>query len=701
MNAIAHHTPVRSSTWKFLVLGILLMLLAAPSFGQNSKGDRPSRESRFSTPFRKSGGSGPGRKARNKKRIKSSERSSASNAHAFIPHRRASGTDRPGKPIRPIMAPKPRKGGQKAWRGDITGRRIRNRESAGSARNVYPQYGRYTNNPSQRPRSAEHAASNRGTLAKLKKIQGPLPKEGGPKPRIVPRSGSRAFTARKSINVYANFPRPKRRPEQATTRDLAGKPIRKRSPQTSGGRVIAPTFHPYAGRKSRLGDKPYKGPAMGGHRTTMRRGENAWTGDVAGRRVRGRNFTSKKRVEGMPILSKRPRSISGAVYGKARGYQGKTKPRESQVGMPVPPKGPGRSDESIRRYENHTRGRKIQGGGGSVSGGWNNNGKALVQRVPKQGAGIARFQGNIKGHRPDKGGGSVSGRLWNNQGRPLDGTAPRTNGKEARFQGNVRARRPEKGGGSVSGKLWNNKEHAILVRHPKNGGREALFQGNIRGHRPEKGGGSVSGKLWNNNEEPIVSKLPLNDDTQGLQVKVKRRRYVKNKNSADEALLKLKPTDATFQAGELQVKVKQREYGKKPHAAEGAMPGIKPSKATVKASEYARSMKRNWDYVRNPSSSEDALKTREPGKAFARASAYQGNIKMQKFKLFAKNKELHPDTKFIKINKNNVDDERDMLTNFKLWWARLFKKQDTQPDHLKEKGRKPRYDKGEAGMWND
>lgn len=295
----------------------------------------------------------------------------------------------------------------------------------------------------------------------------------------------------------------------------------------------------------------------------------------------------------------------------------------------------------------------------------------------------------------------MSGRLWNNQGRPLDGTAPKTNGKEALFSGNVRARRPEKGGGSVSGKLWNNKEHPIIVRHPKNGGREALFQGNIRGHRPEKGGGSVSGKLWNNNEEPIVSKLPLNDDTQGLQVKVKRRPYVKNKNSADEALLKLKPTDATFQAGELQVKVKQREYGKKPHAAEGAMPGIKPTKATVKASEYARSMKRNWDYVRNPSSSEDALKTREPGKAFARASAYQGNIKMQKFKLFAKNKELHPDTKFIKLNKNNVDDERDMLTNFKLWWARLFKKQDTQPDHLKEKGRKPRYDKGEAGMWND
>ena len=72
---------------------------------------------------------------------------------------------------------------------------------------------------------------------------------------------------------------------------------------------------------------------------------------------------------------------------------------------------------------------------------------------------------------------------------------------------------------------------------------------------------------------------------------------------------------------------------------------------------------------------------------------------MQKFRLFEKNKELHPDTKFIKTNKNNVADERDLLTNFKLWWARLFKKEETQPDHLKEKGKKPRYDKGEQGMW--
>jgi hypothetical protein len=145
--------------------------------------------------------------------------------------------------------------------------------------------------------------------------------------------------------------------------------------------------------------------------------------------------------------------------------------------------------------------------------------------------------------------------------------------------------------------------------------------------------------------------------------------------------------------------VKQRAHGKKKNAPEDAIPGLTPSKETVKASQYARGVRRTWDYIHNPSSSEEALRVREPGKAFARSTDYQGNIKMQKFRLFEKNRALHPDAKFVKINKNNVDSERDLLTNFKLWWARLFKKEETQPDHLKDKGHKPRYDKGEKGLW--
>jgi hypothetical protein len=131
------------------------------------------------------------------------------------------------------------------------------------------------------------------------------------------------------------------------------------------------------------------------------------------------------------------------------------------------------------------------------------------------------------------------------------------------------------------------------------------------------------------------------------------------------------------------------------------MPGIKPTKSSMKASEYARGARRDWDYIHNPSSADEALRTREPGKAFARASDYQGNVKMHKYVLFEKNRALHPDAKFVKLNKNNVDEERDALTGFKLWWAKMFKKQESQPEHLKYKGKTPRYDKGEDGLWYD
>ncbi len=379
------------------------------------------------------------------------------------------------------------------------------------------------------------------------------------------------------------------------------------------------------------------------------------------------------------------------------------------------------------------------------------------------------YSGSIRARRPVKGGGSVSGKLWNNNRTPIPVRTPSTGmmiggiaasgrvrqrtlqdqGEE--YTGNIKARRPVKGGGSVSGKLWNNNQTPIIVRAPKSeqggeyrgnlrGGRKTFsnqgeeFTGNIKAKRPVKGGGSVSGKLWNNNETPIAVRVPKSDQggesignirvrqqryvknpnsadeslkkirdktdhlTAGLQIKVKQNRYVKNPNSADESLKKIhEKTDHL--TGGLQIKIKQLPRGKNPHAAEGALAGVKPTRESIRASEFVRGMK-SYKYVRNPNSSDDALKVREPGKAFAKVTNYQGNIRMKKFDIFGKHN-LHPDAQFVKINKNNVDGERDMLTNFKLWWARLFKKNSTQPDNLKGREHKPRYDKGEQGLWYD
>ena len=784
---------------------MILLFLSLPAFSQNTKGDRAEtggkgakRENRFRMPFKK------------KDKRKASYRRAQSR-----------GASKAGSARRSLKSPKPKiypqskryvnnsstKPDSKTRTGrKVPGTRVPVRSQTAKSRNVYPQYGRYNsnvsrkpkstqrvtppsgpnahnigrkskkvqrvypqsgryvNNPSRKPKNVSHSVSNKSTLARLNRLQGG-PDNGPPgkKRKVVPRSASRSFMARRSINIYASFPRPKKKGEQATTKDLAGRRLRMRNYQTPHPKkTIAPTFRPYYGRK-RIGDRPYKGPAAGKYRSATQTKPQAWTGDIAGRKIRGRNYSSKPKAEaGQSIF---PRRKSRARYGDkpyrgpGGGYRSASQPGEKRTGInPVPARTPGIGANRIGKFQGNIkrgrgfndqgeeytgtvkRGRPLKGGG-SVSGRlWNNRQTPVPVRTPRGDAAKAggfpgklrRFQndrgfndqgeeytGVIKRRRPLKGGGSVSGKLWNNQEAPIPARGPsQSTAKAGAYTGTIKARRPLKGGGSVSGKLWNNDEAPIPVRTPPESARKVSgFPGKMRrfSHTPgfNDQGEEFTGyvklpkfrknyiKNPNASEDAIKKKKPTNDTykVDGLQIPVKQRRYVKNKNASENALPKQKPTETTYHVGELQVKVKQPAYGKKPKAAEGAMPGIKPTKSSVKASEFSRSIKRTWDYVHNPSSAKEALKVKEPGKAFAKSTDYQGNIKMKKFALFEKNRGLHPDAKFVKLNKNNVDSERDLLTNFKLWWARLFKKEETQPEHLKEKGRKPRYDDGEDGLW--
>jgi len=765
---------------------MFMSLLALPAFSQNTKGDRPEvsgssgkRESRFKSPFKK----------KNKNQQASFNRAQPRGVTRANSGRKPPKAGKASQKIYPQrnLSTQPNNT-QRAMHGGGAPR-VRVRSNTGKTRNVYPQYGRYSNNPSRKPQTVQKPVSNKSTLARLKKLQGPSPSGPGKKKKVVPRSASRSFTARKSINVYANFPRPKRKGERAVTTDIAGRPLRRKNYETPRVTITNPTARPYHARK-RVGDQPYRGPS-GGYRSATRTTPKAWKGNISGHKIRGRNFSSKKRVEGQPILPKRSnnnpygdRAYRGTVPGN--GARSASQPGEKRTGKsPLPVRVPGQGADRIGRFQGNIKGHRPLKGGGSVSGrSWNNKGVPVPVRTPQQGARAATFQGNIKGHRPDKGGGSVSGRSWNNKGVPVPVRTPQQGARAATFQGNIKGHRPLKGGGSVSGKLWNNKGTPLPGKQPSadamkvggypgrirrfeqspgfsNQGEE--FTGSLKGRkRAPKGGGSVSGKLWNNKESAIPVRPPSaagrrvsgypgkirrfevqpgfnnqgeeftgnvkrpwfwkdyieNDNAAKASIKKKRptsatyqvgelqqpvrqREYVRNKNAAEEALLKQKPTSNTYKVGDLQVRMKQREYGKKPNGAEGSLPGIKPTKETVKASTYAKGARRTFDYVRNPASHDEALKVREPGKAFAKSTDYQGNIKMQKYQFFERNRHLHPDAQFIKTNKNNVDGERDLLTNFKLWWARLFKKEETQPDHLKDKGHKPRYDKGEEGLWYD
>ncbi|MFN7494592.1 MAG: hypothetical protein ACK5RG_16855, partial [Cyclobacteriaceae bacterium] len=99
----------------------------------------------------------------------------------------------------------------------------------------------------------------------------------------------------------------------------------------------------------------------------------------------------------------------------------------------------------------------------------------------------------------------------------------------------------------------------------------------------------------------------------------------------------------------------------------------------------------------NPSSAKKALQVKDPGRAYAKINNYQGNLRMSK----PHGSRLHPDAKFAHGHIDNVKKERTILVNVKLLWSKLFKKSDNQPTAVKEKVRKPRYDKKERELWKD
>jgi hypothetical protein len=398
-------------------------------------------------------------------------------------------------------------------------------------------------------------------------------------------------------------------------------------------------------------------------------------------------------------------------------------------------------------------------GGGSNSGFWNNGGRPINVRGIAPGAGRVgsfsgaykmyqltpgfgyqgeTYKGSMRSKRPLKGGGSISG-FWNNGGEPV---AKRTYSpaslKIGIFSGNLKAKRLEKGGGSNSG-FWNNNGDPIAKKmYSPAALKLGVYAGRTKAKRPEKGGGSISGKLWNNGESPILVKAPLSADAReaGYSGKIRlpffRKQYVHNPNSVKKALKTDRPDKTVYDVAGLQIKVRQKEAGHNKVSAKGAINGERPGKNSAKAAEYEGRMKMLWaykhnpssnkkalatikptdyfmkgndfsgrarmqHYVHNPKSNKHALKVLAPARAVARVRDYQGNTRMSK----PSGKNLLPDAQFAHGFRDNVKRERTFLINVKLMWTKLFKKNGTQPDAVKDKVRRPRYDKKEKELWKD
>ncbi|MEY4929479.1 MAG: hypothetical protein RI909_203 [Bacteroidota bacterium] len=381
------------------------------------------------------------------------------------------------------------------------------------------------------------------------------------------------------------------------------------------------------------------------------------------------------------------------------------------------PKGGG----SISASGKYRSNKPFKGGGGSISasGKYRSN-KPFDGRV---GALSVSGQNRTYDFKP-KGGGSMSGRVWNNNNQPI---AVRTPGI----------------GGSALARYQNKLNPKKSTKEFSQGG--LVYYKGSGAERARKGTLGSGEKIWNNNNRPLPSpnygnttdkistfqgNVKLKESSTGV-ANLFRRSFVRNPNAAEEALKKKNLFAKVNLPDGLQLGVKAKQTGTKPKAAKGSMPGLAPSKATVKASEYSRTMKVYWSYKHNPSSADAAQKTFGPSKSFNRASAYagrtrltknyrhnpmsdknslkviapgrayarvtdyQGNIKMRKYN----DKKFLPDSKFAHSKGNNVKDERTIMTDFKLLWTKLFKKNGTQPDAVKEKSIRPRYDKRERELW--
>ena len=608
----------------------------------------------------------------------------------------------------------------------------------------FQQTGPFVNRAS---RSTETAASGSSRYTRRGKLSaGPNPP--GKKRTVTPRSASQQYVTRGKKDVYwGKFSKG----EKAITTDISGNPLRRRNYRTPPNEIIKPK-DPYAGRKKSSGDRAYSGTFRSGNSSASRRSEKAWIGDVSGQPIRKR---ASRQTE---VAGKRTGPAGGSI--SASGKYRSNQPFRSGGGS-ISASGKYRSNQpfrvgggSISASEKYRSNQPFNGrqrplsisnqnrtysfkrnGGGSISAAakYRSNEPFNGRQRPLS----VSNQNRTYSFKPN-GGGSISAAAKYRSNKPFDGRAQPLS---VSGQNRIYRFKPN-GGGSMSGKIWNNNNQPISAKVPgigasamaqyqkklnpkrptktfsqgglnfyKNNGADRARRGNMsaseespwnNNNRPlEKSGGSMSGKLWNNNGQPIPVRIPTGAHAAdvGYSGRTKlpffRRTYVRNPNAVEKALKKESPYATVYMADGLQVPVKAKQTSTKPKAVKGSMPGLAPSKATVKASEYSSSMKVYWKYKHNPSSADEALKTIAPGRAYARIVDYQGNVKMVKYN----DKRFLPDAKFAHGKQNNVKQERTIMTDFKLLWTKIFKKNGTQPNAVKEKSVRPRYDKRERELW--
>ncbi len=683
---------------------------------------------------------------------------------------------------------------ERAWKGNISGNKLRNKGFRSERSRLQPQ-----TTPSSRRRIGERDGarfSGQGFKG-IRSISG-RSRNALKSRRVVPRSASGAYRVRKREKPYAIRERSKW--ESAYKGDITGRKFQTKRTTDRPGIQNPPLINSSFKGSGRRGDRAYKGKITGGYKSVSSYKEKAWNKDISGNKLRIRTSQQPKFNDAhFKIYPKRKRKGDQAYKGKLSGGGYKSAGRKiERTSKSLPQRPPAAGAERAIRFQGNIKAQKPLKGGGSVSGRWNNNGKAIQGRGLKdQDQRTAKFQGNIKAGKPLKGGGSISGKTWNNNGKPVQGRGLKDQDQRtAKFQGNIKAGKPIKGGGSLARDQWNNKGKPVQGRgYRDQDERVAKFQGNIKASKPLKGGGSVARNQWNNKGNPIqgrgyrdqderiakfqgnLKQRPKSDVTDqdkkvaGFTGNIKKwkyntgplpehkytgrfkrqykpvqnpnsargalkgkgvgnvdkkmadftgnvkqwkyktgpldemkyegrfkltSKYKRNPNSNKEALLsKVSKSSTDEKASKFQGRFKlSTNYKRNPNSSKEAMPGKPPLSATTKAMRFQGRFKMTASYKKKPNAADGAMRGIGPSKAAISASNYQGNLKMKKGRFGDK----HPSFKFNDKPNGSVEKTKFSL---KLLWSKLFKKSENQPDFLKEKPRKPRYDKGEEGLWNE
>jgi hypothetical protein len=518
-------------------------------------------------------------------------------------------------------------------------------------------------------------------------------------------------------------------------------------------------------------------------------GENSSTKDIAGRRLRTRNYRSVKPNGAssgfMPYYGKSAPQGSPKKYGTREARSAK-RGGWNNSGQPILGKGRYINSEAAASDRGRMPLKSLPSYGSGREGSYSGNipAKSLKKY---SGGNESTFAGRSKSKKRLIGGGSIT-RMWNNDGQPIFGSGRGLNGeassnykgkmplssmpsysgsREGSYAGKRKAKKPLTGGGGSISRMWNNSGQPILGSGrgaygeassnykgkiplssipSYSGSREGSYPGKMKAKKPLTGGGGSITRHWNNDEQPLPGngRSGNNEAISGFQGKMKAKSAKKGYHTEN------------FIGGDAAVKQKGMgaapgtEYGSRKKflflymGQEGGY--MRPVKDIDKnenvisqklkltktgqspGTENGRRRSLSFLRIGNPTQGglyrevsnkrkNNKLPSDLSGKEKYRLKGAEGfdNGKSTTFSFWAIGNptrgglvyspaqakgRLHPSSNYTSGNKSrNSIEEKEQPIKLKIWWAKLFKKNSNQPDSVKEKPRRPRYDKNERLIW--